>query len=457
MPSFPRYNSRASITTERPGPLATGAAERTEAIIKPVQDVLTIGQKLSEAQDTIQFTTAKDNYEVGLADIVSRAEQDPDYNSFPKYVEEMKKLKEKNLRGFNSKLNENKAALDFDTDNQLAAIKLQNVYRKKQIEVGQVKLQEGINALTLKNDPKAEADIRGLIDLNVKSGIITPEDGTKLFNRAMETTIEQDILANPEYALQKLQKGDSGAYKSISPDKRIDLIKQAEERINKVNRQREEAIAIATNQREAELIDAKISGSLNEIQVKQEREAGNISAQFADAMINALRSPKTVGAKTDDRVFNKIAEDIVNIKDKKPSDIRNILLAKNASGELNDEDFKTLYTFNEQVQGKEIDKALNKKAFFQRLMTWDWSPEVNQSREEVVANMFKQYMAKVNAGEDPATAVSEITSQQLDAHLAEQRKYPNRQYGVNQETKQRIYSDDGGNTWHDEKTGALVQ
>jgi hypothetical protein len=231
------------------------------------------------------------------------------------------------------------------------------------------------------------------------------------------------------------------------------LIKQAESRVEKIKSQEEEAVAIAINQKESDLIDGKIAGTINEQQVKAERQAGTITASFANSMINALRSPKTVKAKTDSSTFNKIAEDILDIS-KKTEDIKNNLLRKNATGELSDKDFQILYTFNQNITKETIDKTMPKRTWLQRLRN---NGQDKGFREEIKTDMFKQYMQRISQGEEPAKAVSEITSAYLDYHLVEQAKHSNRHYLMNPQTKQRIYSDDGGTTWHDEKTGKEVK
>jgi hypothetical protein len=58
-------------------------------------------------------------------------------------------------------------------------------------------------------------------------------------------------------------------------------------------------------------------------------------------------------------------------------------------------------------------------------------------RQEILANMYKEYMIKVNNGETPDVAAKEISSRALDNHMADELAKPNRQFAVNPDTKQR--------------------
>lgn len=178
-----------------------------------------------------------------------------------------------------------------------------------------------------------------------------------------------------------------------------------------------------------------------------------IRPEFANYMRKNILSSENVEAKTQSKTFNSIAESMVDIS-KNLNDIRLEMLKKNAAGELSNSDFQVLNTFLQARKPENIDKFLPKQTWFQRLFS---NGKDAGLRQEIITDMFKQYMQRINEGDDPAKAASEIISNHLDSHLVEQLNKPSRQYATNPQSKQRVYSEDGGITWHDEKTGEVIK
>ncbi|MDD5476877.1 MAG: hypothetical protein PHG87_01495 [Candidatus Omnitrophica bacterium] len=276
----------------------------------------------------------------------------------------------------------------------------------------------------------------------VKNG----EVATKIVKSAVLATFNTNGLLPAQRLLNDVQdRIPKSAFDDLSKQIEIDA-KQTTERA------RFQAM-VAQDQTESGLIDKYFKGELTRDEVKQLHFNKKISDGFATTMMNNLNSLQKIGAKTKASTFNDIAEMMVDTT-KKPADIRMKLLQKNATGELTDNDFQVLYTFNQSVTKDTVDKSLPKRTWLQRLFN---NGKDTGLRQEVITDMFKQYMQRVNTGEDPARAVSEIISTHLDNHLAEEAKKPNRQYAVNPATKQKIYSEDGGLTWYDEKTNKPIK
>ena len=139
MPDFPRYQSKAQPTTAQPSVQApedtTGEIiQEVGEVGKTVQDV---SVKWSNAVDTIQKTAASANFKAGILDIETRATNDPNYNNSDQYFKEIEKLKTDNLKGFQSKTAETQAAIDFGLEGNIAKFRIENLYKKKMIDVGQ--------------------------------------------------------------------------------------------------------------------------------------------------------------------------------------------------------------------------------------------------------------------------------------------------------------------------------
>jgi len=276
----------------------------------------------------------------------------------------------------------------------------------------------------------------------VKNG----EVATKIAKSAVISTLNTNGLLPAQRLLNDVKdRIPKSAFDDLSKQIEIDA-KQTTERA------RFQAM-VAQDQTESGLIDKYFKGELSRDEVKQLHFNNKISDGFAKTMINNLNSLERINAKTNSKTFNKIAEDILDSSNK-PEDIRNNLLAKNAVGELSDADFQILYTFNQSITKETVDKAMPKRTWLQRLFN---NGKDKGLRQEVITQMFKEYAQRISQGDDPAKAVSEIISTHLDNHLAEEAKKPNRQYAVNPETKQKIYSEDGGLTWRDDQTNKVVK
>lgn len=474
MPKIPQAESQSNINvgstprinTPEMGMGAVNASERSQKGV--VNSIENAEDTLIKVRDFRQQTEANNLTFERLSEIKSRADQDIDFDS-TKYETEIDKLGQEAAKTISGQLAKDEFMAGFQKQAIAAKWGIKNEFRARELKSIDASIdyqaQQIIDSYGGMNDAEkmtSVANYRKSLENGVSVGIYNKATAdakyAKFQKDVVEGKVEYDILDNPDYALGELQKGKEGEYATLPDNKRVDFIKQAETRIEKIKNQQEEAIAIAVNQREADLIDLKINGTLTEPQVKKERDQGNISAKFADAMIGALRNPrvdKKVAAqeKKNNTAFNKIALDMVDIT-KKPGDIRNELLRKNAVGELTDNDFQVLYTFNQAITKEAIDKAMPKKTWLQRLFN---NSKDKGIRQEIIADMFKQYMQRIAQGDDPGKAVSEITSTYLDQHLADEAKKPDRSYAINPQNKQRIYSEDGGATWHNEKTGELVK
>ena len=117
--------------------------------------------------------------------------------------------------------------------------------------------------------------------------------------------------------------------------------------------------------------------------------------------------------------------------------------------------------FNPTIQEKlgmaatQILEKTNPKTWLERLTLW--ADEYDDKRPAIQARMYRKLIDGVANGENGDKLLKNIIDEEMNLKLAERIKQSDRQYAVNQQTKQRIYSDDGGATWHDEKTGSVIK
>jgi len=138
-PVLPRYDSNRQLTTQQPQVFAQADpnANTLDKMAEVTGKVADMTVKWSNAVDTIQTTTAKANYETGMADILARAEADPDYNNSDKYFQEVEKLRKDSTKGMSNPAAKSRVTFELDHSSQIANIKIGGLYKKKQIVLGQ--------------------------------------------------------------------------------------------------------------------------------------------------------------------------------------------------------------------------------------------------------------------------------------------------------------------------------
>jgi hypothetical protein len=236
MPSLPVYNQQRNISSgvsAAPRDTATAQASVNNELINAASDIT---QKWNNAVDTIQATSAVTKFNTAVLDIKTRAESDPDINSYPKYKKELDTARKESLKGFQNKMVEEKVGFSLLNDANVADASIGNTFRTRQIQFGQAELLKGVDALTQRNvnainaadAQKSEQDLSDMIAANVKAGVINADDGYKLLTK---TKAELPVLRankaindNP-VAAQKLLEENAFGIEDAS--KRRELINLA--------------------------------------------------------------------------------------------------------------------------------------------------------------------------------------------------------------------------------------
>ena len=182
-----------------------------------VQDVAV---KWSNAIDTIQKTTATANFKSGMLDITTRAQNDPDYNNSDQYFKEIEKLKMDNLKGFLSKTAETQAAIEFGYDAKVGQIQIENLYKKKMIDVGQTSSLRIVDAEVANPTENSLINIKSELNKQVAAGIFDHKDAYMLERKANDdlgvNRINKDLYQaqTPEEVDAVTQRITSGAYEA---------------------------------------------------------------------------------------------------------------------------------------------------------------------------------------------------------------------------------------------------
>ncbi len=401
MPDFPRYNSKAQVNTQidtRPQEvMREGAGDKLDIINKAAGQVLGITMQWANAMDTIQATTAKANVKTSLIDINNRAALDPDYNNLGKYLQEVENLKGQNLKGFQSKANEQQTSLEVGLDLQIAKLNLENIYKKKAIVVGQVKALElvdleqsnYINSPDEQSKLDSAGKIKGIIDKQVTAGIFGLKEGKELYDKTIKEA--QDSLKDRESLKRVKEKELAVANEAAINDNEKNYIKMKVTGVDKLGTpvSREELIGM----------------------VRTDMESGSVSPEFADRYINALKSPKAVKAKTIDKDFADIISTI-NLGRKTPEKIKTMMLNALSDGYLSEEDFGAVNTYFEMMVDKQPDDlvAMNIRKSWLGVEVFS---ENTTAKEESRSRMSRSFISKLQSGVDAQAASVEAMREEV--------------------------------------------
>ena len=354
MPTFPRYNSTKQPTTQQPSVLAptdnTGAviAETGQKIGSQVQDIT---MKWSNTVDTIQKTTAQANFKTGMLDIQNRAANDPDYNNSDSYFKEIEKLRKDSLKGFSSKLAETGAAIEFGYEAKVGQIQIDNLYKKKMIDVGQansIKLLELIS----KTPGTTPETITENVNNFVNAGLFSHKDGYEIEQKYVKSSkfnsFLSDLGTDPDLAEKNLSKNTYGLDTEQIKDAR-GILKTNKEESKKQT-------AIFQNDNEQKIGSLLISGTpaeqvISELDATLER--GEISEENYNLVKNSLRD-KYAGESDEKQLVS-------------------LLLEYSKIGDSEDP-IKSVRKFRNEVL---IRKADLSEAHFKQFLEWSGSDELN--------------------------------------------------------------------------------
>jgi hypothetical protein len=267
--------------------------------------------------------------------------------------------------------------------------------------------------------------INAEIDNAFALGVIKYDASEKIKKELDTQLFYSRVGIDPQGTINDLTQGkdaEGSLYKNLDPQERSKFTNEANQIITK---QKAEAVILrnmAVNKNEVDMVDLKIKGQLTPLMVTQGREKGNIGAKFADSMLTTLYSTKRLKAVTQDKDFTAMAQQIVmGVTSKNyiasQADTRETLNVLNATGQLSDEDYNILTTFNNLITNKNVDKAMPAKNFYQTITVFsdDYAP----MRPAVRTAVLKSYMRKIAAQIPYEQAANEAMAEQiLEMHPA---------------------------------------
>jgi len=338
MATIPQYTSKARLTTEAPSIKKDPTLEAQASLGGALSD---IGEVMTDVSDKIlkvstANATSKSNIEAlqSMAQIEDKVDKNPDLDHALDDVDsELSSLRDRTAKNFIDP----QAREDYLRQYELKAaefnIKLKAKVMKKQVALARVNSLRDLELLKSNyiNSPtdKEKNAVASKIDQYIKSrvglNIFGAEEGAKL----KKSTIK-------------------GGEEGIEDNKDLEAKRRKEVQL---------AQEYAVNKRESELLsmaqdDKTPPGDLMRI-VREDAENGLASPEFAQALMNSVKSPKTVNAKTDPVAYMEMVDMIALQEDAKGT--RKKLLELSAAGKLSVTDFKSLY--KTKIAGNDLSLA----------------------------------------------------------------------------------------------------
>jgi hypothetical protein len=217
MPRLPQYNSSRNMTSKVLAPTENSAGVDTA----PLNLLSQMATQWKKASDTMQLTHGKTAWDTGTAEILAKAQQDPDYNNSQTYMDDLKKVKDSALEGFTNKGLQKTFALELDRDLQLGYLKIDNIYKKKQVNYHKNVTLPGlvdnwVGKKAAGHNPQLDSELQSVIDAQVASGFISPAEGDKMFKDAAFRAASLAIYNNPKGFDKKLLE-------NLSPEEKAKL------------------------------------------------------------------------------------------------------------------------------------------------------------------------------------------------------------------------------------------
>lgn len=426
MPTLPRYNSQQKVRMPQAQSVSF-TDKSSQNLIGTLQD---IGQQWQKANDVMEYTEAKSQYEVGTERILSRAQQDPDFKNTDQYYKELRDLREESLGKITNAMVREKAALEMGAGNEVASLKIETAARKKRIDHTRFSLSQSVDTLFKKRlDATSETEkkditnkIEELLSINAGTGVISEEEAYKMYKNGKEKAAEFDATARPELFLSRTNK-----FYDVSADKYAELRKKA-----RSAKEREEKEIVAQQeevelQNESDLILQLADREADKRSVSEITDmiANNrISREFGEAYIRVLESPKHIDPKKkiEKSGFTKFAQSLFKADDNesKQKAITEMLNGA-ADGDLNEEQLAVLLKSASLNDDRGfIAKTVEALGTASKNL-WNMQPGI----------MLYNYFTKMNEGKDPEQAKNEAVKETLSLENEFYRAFENKAVGDN--------------------------
>lgn len=239
MPIMPTYDSGNNINTAPAGVQRNQVAQPFEDQQKFIGTMQNVTQKLSDANDVMQFTKAKTEIATGIAQQQAMAKVDPNPDNAHLYVKNIQDLTSNALSGISNQMVAQKASEEGNADAFISGININAMFKQKQMLANDISLEKSgdlaaqntSDAVSPAMAMKTEHDFLNTIDINYRSGLINEGRAKSLIDNYRMGVVKNDILKEgateigDSKVLEDINKGQDGKYASLSTDQRVEATK----------------------------------------------------------------------------------------------------------------------------------------------------------------------------------------------------------------------------------------
>ena len=355
MPSFPRDQSKANISSQQTSFLAP--QDNTGEMIQKIGEGLgnkafEIGLKLKASNDATQKLVASNNFKIGMLDISSRAENDPNYNNSAQYFKEIEKLKTDSLKGVSDPVLQQELGLDFNLGSKVGEIQVQSIFKKKGIDVAQAETLKAIDVEVNNPTENSLAKIQGVLDSQVSVGNIDHKDAYTLLQKANKdlgvNRVNDSIFnAKTSEEINAVRNAfTSGAYEkggvTIDGKEKNTMLKSIDTKAKQIEINANFAERVQRQNDTHELIDLSNNSLLTPSKLEEYFKTNRISNSTYKALQDTLDSPVGPTANTDKKTYYDLTNSLLK-ENVDPEKSMVEILKANADGKLSKEDAKKLY------------------------------------------------------------------------------------------------------------------
>lgn len=349
MPLFPRYQSKGRLTTQTPSPMAP--EDNSGKIVQGLGEVankgMDIALKFEDSMKSTRNTVATVDHKSELLDIEQRALSDPDPNNQKMYMSELQKSYQKHSQGLDY-VDAKKLALE----NQVAGIQLDNVFKKKWLEVDSLAVNKFVDQQIANPGPDSFPKIKNILAEKIRTGHMDQTTAYEIEKKANNdlgvARVSNDIFgAQTQEQVSAVKEGlTSGSYEAggvvIDPKEKLKLLRSIETRGRQITTNDNFANKVARQKDTHELIDLSNNGLLTPGKLEEYFKTERISNSTYTALQEKIDSPVGPTANTDPQTYYDITNALLK-DDLEPEKAIERILKANASGKLSPDDAKKIY------------------------------------------------------------------------------------------------------------------
>lgn len=421
MPTIPSYEAKRNIVASPVAPARNEVSAPFENQQKVLGAIHDVAQKWSDAHDLMQASEARAKYNTAINDIQSRADLDPDYKNSAPYYKEVEKAKETSLSGIDNQQVKNNLSVEFGYDEGVANLKLQNSFKRKEIDYTRgVIIPEAMEGYQ-KNMADANSDkeyqeykqrMDSEIDAHANRMIISKSEAYKLKKEGVFGAAENAIYSNPERAIALIDAGRFNLNEKeigILKDRATDIISRNE----KIAKELQKNIYIKNESQIA--MDLASGNPLDIPRLSNMTRANLISHDFLTAAIQLNDSPDSVGAETKNPEFETMTNELFSANNQEEiKDMVIRIMRGGADGKISKDDMavliKSAYAHGQAISKNKMDVGYSA---VKTLGEWADKTEDKVSR----ADVFRDFQKKISEGKSPQKAVEETISENTVAKV----------------------------------------